>query len=128
MKKLVLSALAVLLLATLSPLIVSSGADAAVSDEIKTGACQATGGGNCDTGQAETKVNNTVSTVINIFSWIIGVVSVIMIIYGGFLYVTSGGNAEKTKIGRNTILYAIIGLVIVMLAQTIVFFVLKNVE
>ncbi|MBX4197632.1 hypothetical protein KW801_03715 [Candidatus Saccharibacteria bacterium] len=48
-----------------------------------------------------------------------------MIIVGGFRYITSGGNPESTKSARNTILYAIIGLVVVALAQLIARFVLN---
>ncbi|MBX4197631.1 pilin [Candidatus Saccharibacteria bacterium] len=55
-----------------------------------------------------------------------GVIAVIMIIVGGFRYITSGGNPESTKSARNTILYAIIGLVVVALAQIIVRFVLSS--
>jgi hypothetical protein len=52
--------------------------------------------------------------------------TVIMIIYAGFRYVTSGGRDESVKGAKNTILYAIIGLVIVALAQIIVHFVLAK--
>ena len=62
--------------------------------------------------------------VINLFSWIVGVVSVIMIIYGGFRYITSGGDSNGVTAAKNTILYAIIGLVIVALSQLIVRFIL----
>jgi hypothetical protein len=49
-----------------------------------------------------------------------------MIIIGGFRYITSGGKQESVTSAKNTILYAIIGLVIVALAQIIVRFVLSN--
>lgn len=73
-----------------------------------------------------TQANNIVATVINIFSVVVGVVSVIMIIYGGFRYITSGGESGNISSAKNTILYAIIGLVIVALAQFIVKFVLAK--
>ncbi len=72
------------------------------------------------------QANNTVATVINLFSVVVGVVSVIMIIYGGFRYITSGGESSNITTAKNTILYAIIGLVIVALAQFIVKFVLAK--
>ncbi len=68
--------------------------------------------------------NSLVATVINIFSLVVGVISVIMIIFGGFRYITSGGASDKVTSAKNTIMYAIIGLVIVALAQFIVQFVL----
>lgn len=80
-------------------------------------------GGKCDDDPSE-QINKLISAIIDIFSWIIGVVAVIMVIFGGFQYVTSGGDASKAAKGRSTILYALIGLVIVALAQVIVAFVL----
>jgi hypothetical protein len=74
-----------------------------------------------------TQVNSLISTVINIFSLVVGVVAVIMIIVGGFRYITSGGDSNNVSAAKNTILYAIIGLVIVALAQFIVRFVLERV-
>ncbi|MEM6997296.1 MAG: pilin [Patescibacteria group bacterium] len=82
---------------------------------------------NCDTTAATDDINNIVTTIIDIFSWIIGVVAVIMIIYAGFKYITSGGDQAGVKAAKDTILYAIIGLVVVALAQTIVRFVLGRV-
>ena len=64
--------------------------------------------------------------IINIISVIVGVIAVIMIIIGGFRYITSGGSSEKVTAAKNTLLYAIIGLVIVALAQVIVRFVLTK--
>jgi hypothetical protein len=86
------------------------------------------GGGSCaDTSGGTDQVNNIVTTVINIFSIVVGVVSVIMIILGGFRYITSGGDSTKVGGAKNTIIYALIGLVIVALAQFIVQFVLNKV-
>lgn len=70
--------------------------------------------------------NNLIETVVNLFSAIIGVVAVIMILYGGFRYITSGGSSDKVSSAKNTIIYGIIGLVIVGLAQVIVQFVLNK--
>ena len=74
----------------------------------------------------ESNVNNLIATIINIFSVVVGVIAVIMIVYGGFRYITSGGDSGKVTSARNTILYAIIGLIIVALAQFIVKFVLNK--
>jgi hypothetical protein len=85
----------------------------------------------CDTGitgeNATAAINDLISDVINIFSLVIGVVAVIMIIIGGFKYITSGGDSSNVSSAKNTILYAIIGLIIVALSQTIVRFVLGRV-
>jgi len=86
---------------------------------------------NCQSGisgqDATDKINDLIADVINIFSLVVGVVSVFMIIIGGFKYITSGGDSNNVASAKNTILYAIIGLVIVALAQTIVRFILGRV-
>lgn len=73
-----------------------------------------------------TGITGLIATVINVLSIIVGVVAVIMIIVGGFRYITSGGKQESVTGAKNTILYAIIGLVIVALAQVLVRFVLTK--
>lgn len=68
-----------------------------------------------------------VQVIINVALSVIGVVAVVMIIYGGFTYTTSRGDPEKIKKAKNTILYGIIGLVVALLAFAIVNFVLGEV-
>lgn len=75
---------------------------------------------------ATTKINNIVHTIVNLLSAVVGIVAVIMIIVGGFRYITSGGNDASVTSAKNTILYAIIGLVVVALAQIIVRFTLSK--
>lgn len=82
---------------------------------------------NTDVSQGQTTVNETITNVINIFSVIVGIVAVIMLIFGGFRYVTSGGDSGNIGNAKNTILYAIVGLVIVAIAQAVVQFVLGSV-
>lgn len=64
-------------------------------------------------------VDRAIQVGVNIFSVMVGVASVIMIIYGGFKYVTSGGDANSITVAKRTITYAIIGLVIALLSQVI---------
>jgi hypothetical protein len=71
-------------------------------------------------------LTNLISQIIEVFSVIVGIVAVIMIIWGGFKFITSGGDSGNVTSARNTILYALIGLVIVALAQIIVRFVLTK--
>jgi len=73
------------------------------------------------------KLNNIIRLVINIFSLIVGVIAVVMIIIGGLKYITSGGDSGNVTGAKNTILYAVVGLVVVALAQFIVRFVLDKV-
>lgn len=81
---------------------------------------------NVATSDATTKINNIIHTIVNLLSALVGVVAVIMIIVGGFRYITSGGNDTSVTSAKNTILYAIIGLVVVALAQLIVRFTLSK--
>jgi cytochrome bd-type quinol oxidase subunit 2 len=82
--------------------------------------------GDCTSNGATDKVSNLITTIINIISAVVGIIAVIMIIVAGLRYVTSGGKEEGVKNAKNTILYAIIGLVVVALAQLIVHFVLNK--
>ncbi len=77
---------------------------------------------------AGNKLNNILTLVVNIFSLIVGVVAVIMIIVGGLRYITSGGESSNVSTAKNTIIYAVVGLVVVALAQFIVHFVLAKVS
>ena len=79
-------------------------------------------------GMVNNSIEGVVKNVINVAMSVLGVVSVIMLIYGGYNYTTSGGDASKVTKAKNTILYAVIGLIIALLALAIVNFVLQNVK
>lgn len=63
-------------------------------------------------------------TVTNVLLFIIGAISVIMLIIGGIRYVVSGGDSGAVTSAKNTILYAIVGIVVALLAYAVVNFVL----
>lgn len=65
-------------------------------------------------------------TITNILLFIVGALSVIMLIIGGLRYVISGGSSANVTAAKNTILYAIVGLVISFLAFAAVNFVLSS--
>ena len=71
-------------------------------------------------------INKVIRSAINIFSFVIGVTAVVMVMLGGFRYITSGGDSGKITSAKNTITYAVIGLVIVGFSQTIVVFVIQR--
>src|SRR5581483_11907527 len=81
--------------------------------------------GNCNT-QPTGDLNDTITSIVNVLTVVVGVAAVIMIIVAGLRYVASAGNPEGAKNARNTILYAVIGLVIVAVAQLIVHFVINK--
>ncbi|MGB3024167.1 MAG: hypothetical protein WBB39_05180 [Candidatus Saccharimonadales bacterium] len=62
-------------------------------------------------------------TVTNILLFIVGAIAVIMLIVGGIQYVTSGGDQSRVTSAKNTILYAIVGIVVAVLAYAAVNFV-----
>lgn len=101
-----------------------------IADNICTGVLSASGEDASDASSCEEDGENSFSTiitrVINIFSILIGSISVIMIIIGGFRYIISGGDQNSVTAAKNTIMYAIIGLVVVLFSQVIVRFVLTN--
>lgn len=65
-------------------------------------------------------------TITNVLLFILGAISVIMIIVGGLRYVISGGNSTAVTAAKNTILYAIVGVIVALLAYAIVNFVLTS--
>jgi len=88
------------------------------------------GGASCDTaGTAKTNsdAQSLLSSIINILSWAVGFIAVLMIIIGGLLYVIASGDSTKTARAQKTIIYAVVGLIIVAMAQVIVSFILGRI-
>ena len=74
-------------------------------------------------GSATLQVDEIVLAVVNWLLFAVGVISVIMLIVGGIKYATSAGDSNKVTSAKNTIMYAIIGLAVAVLAFAIVGFV-----
>jgi len=68
-----------------------------------------------------------VTTAVNILLFVVGALSVIMLIIGGLRYVISGGNSSAVTAAKNTILYAIVGLIVAFVAYAAVNFVISAV-
>ena len=64
-----------------------------------------------------------ISTII---ATVAGIVAIIVIVVSGFRYITSGGDAQKTASAKSTLIGAIIGLIIIVLAQSIITFVVRK--
>ena len=73
-------------------------------------------------------VGSIINSVTNILFWLVGVASVIALIVGGLQYITSAGDPGRTKTAKDTIMYAVIGLVVAILAYAIVNFVLTRIK
>ena len=79
------------------------------------------------TGQNDgTKLKDGIKTVTNVLLFVLGAIAVIMIIIGGIRYTTSNGDSGQVTSAKNTILYAVVGLVIALLAYAIVNFVVDT--
>jgi hypothetical protein len=66
------------------------------------------------------------TTVTNVMLFIVGAISVIMVVIGGLRYVVSGGNSGNITTAKNTILYAIVGLIIAIMAYAVINFVIGS--
>ena len=67
-----------------------------------------------------------ITSITNVLLFVVGALSVIMIIIGGLRYVLSGGNSANVTTAKNTILYAVVGVVIALFAYAMVNFVLTS--
>lgn len=104
----------------MAPLATSGVVFADAESDIRTGVDFAGGSGGGD-------LSGVIAGAINLLSVAVGVIAVIMVIIGGLKYIMSSGDSNNINSAKNTILYAIIGLVIVAFAQVIVRFVLDKV-
>jgi len=94
--------------------------------------CQGIGtvgaGDSCsDSAGATSHLNNLITNIINLLSVIVGIVAIIMLIVSGLKFITSGGESNAVASAKKGIIFALVGLVVVGLAQVIVHFVLGHV-
>jgi hypothetical protein len=92
----------------------ASAAGTAITNSAN-GACN----GGCGSGQ----INDIFRGIVNALIFVIGAVSVIMIIIGGLRFILSNGDPKAAETGRNTILYAVIGIIVAASSFAIVTFV-----
>lgn len=71
-----------------------------------------------------TDISQIVGNVLRALFGILGSIALLMFIYGGFTWLTSGGAAEKIQKGKDTMVWAVLGIAIVFAAYTIVNFVI----
>lgn len=133
MKKLTKNVLGSLLIGSVLALVavftpLASTTYAAVCDTSSAADLDASKGVNCAQGNGTPAVlfgeGSIFTTIVNVLLFVIGAISVIMLIIGGIRYTVSAGDAGNVTAAKNTIMYAIIGLVIAFLAFAIVNWVL----
>lgn len=78
-------------------------------------------------GNSGSKLFDIIKNVINVLLYAAGIIAVIMIIIGGINYALSSGDNAKVASAKNTVLYAVVGLVVASLAFAIVNFVVANI-
>ena len=72
-----------------------------------------------------TSLPTAIGRIINIVLSVLGLIATIFIIIAGFQWMTSGGSEEKIKTGKQTIVWAIIGMAFIFFSYAIVEFILK---
>ena len=128
MKKMILSVLIVACsvfgVSAISVASLSTNVSAQAADSVKKGITTAT---TTDMqNKSITGPGGLINIVIDFLLWTVGVLSVVMIIFSGFRYITSAGDASKTKSAQTTLTYSIVGLIVAVLAWVIVKMVLKQ--
>ena len=124
--KLLQSAMVVLGLVGVTQLIPVSTVSAAGAD-VLTESCKTNpSSALCTKSLALFGPNSLCTKIINTLIFVIGAIAVVMIVIGGFRYTISGGDSGQVNGAKNTILYAVIGLVIAILSYGIVNFVLAR--
>lgn len=93
---------------------VSSGINAATTDEMKNKQIDGS--------------NGVIRTISNILIWVVGIVAVIMIVWSGFKYITTAGDASKVASAKSSLTYAIVGLTIAILSYSIVNFIMERLD
>jgi len=74
----------------------------------------------CNDAATNQTLQDIIDTAVNVLSLLVGLISVVFVLIGGFRYITSGGDAGKINSAKTTIIYAMLGLAIVAVAQVIV--------
>jgi hypothetical protein len=87
--------------------------------------CKDVAGEECKEGTGN-GLKDVITKVVDLLSYFIGAIAVFMVIFGGFKYLTSGGDSGKVGEAKNTILYAMLGLAVVIFARAIVAFVITQ--
>ena len=117
-------------LAKLYTLVTSAATAVLLGSQRALAACDITGGAaagaECTGQTGGPTLESQLGNITNVLILAVGVISIIMIIIGGFRYALSGGDSKNTTAAKDTILYAIIGLVVALLAYTIANFVIKQ--
>lgn len=90
-------------------------------------ACTGANFGDAAAGCTGTELGGSIRKVTNVISFIVGIISVIVAIIAGLMYTVSAGDPQKTKQAKDALLFAIVGLVVAIMAYAIASFVVTQV-
>lgn len=112
-------------------LAVSAAPQTALAVDFFGGACSGAGSGSaaCSGNGSDTitGTNGIILKAASLMSIIAGIAAVLVIMISGFLFITAGGDSNKISTAKNSLIYAIVGLVVIVLARAIVIFVVSRV-
>lgn len=91
---------------------VSSGINAATTNEMKNKQIDG--------------ANGVIRVISNILIWVVGIVAVIMIVWSGLKYMTAAGDSSKLASAKSSLIYAIVGLIVAIMAYAIVNFIMDR--
>lgn len=94
------------------------------TDEVKAGLGQV--GGN-EAGNNGNALTGIIKNVIDILLFLVGTISVLMIIIGGIRYSTSNGDQAQVTSAKNTVLYSVVGVVVALMAYALVNFIVERI-
>lgn len=106
---------------SLAPVYAEGALDVACADNQDSAVCEE------NNKPQNQNTDNLVKTIVNVLLYIVGIISFLMIIIAGFLYVVSQGDSSNVTRAKNTLLYAVVGLIVSFLAYAIVNWVLTKV-
>lgn len=101
-------------------------AQPAAAIDVFSGACSGSTDSVC--GAKNDDATKVMRSIINTTLFVLGFIAVIMIIIGGIRYATSNGDSSSIKGAKDTIMYAVIGLVVAIMSFAIVNFVITNIK
>ena len=124
-KSLIVSVIGVVMVLTIAPLAFAAGATDDInaicsqSQNSTSELCQGYKEGSTSPDN-DNPIIKIIRAVINIMLYAAGALAVFFVMFGGFKYITSAGDPQKAASGRQTILYALVGLVVVIIAVPLV--------
>jgi hypothetical protein len=115
-----------IILAAIVSLFVALPAQQVFAVDASDAVCESLGATGAECSEGGSGIDTVLRVALNLLSFIAGVIAVIMLMIAGIKYLTSQGDSGSVSGARNTIIYALVGIIIVVLSQSIIQFVLRR--